>query len=317
MARPRLAARGCCCAACEPGAYPRGGRVHLRLWAAERLADAVRRRQPGRCAVDDLLRAGARRQGRPRRRPALAAAGHRHAQAGQGRADRARGRPVRVLAGRRPAARRHGSGSVPAPRSAPAARCCPGARIGKRAEIAAGSGVVRRGARPVSAGPARRPCGSAGPAHRWPAAAAPRSPSLGAAPTALTSLLLGLLPVARPRCPVWLILGAVRAGTRHAGRRAAGALPACRWPPWPAGQLRAADPGSASGCSASACTAGHYPVHSRVGWQAWTTERLMDMARIAAVPAVRQPVHAGVAARCSVRRSVGGWRRRRCWRCPR
>ena len=36
--RPR-AGRGCCCAGVQPGSHPRGGGVHLRLWAAERLAE--------------------------------------------------------------------------------------------------------------------------------------------------------------------------------------------------------------------------------------------------------------------------------------
>ena len=49
--RPRVAARahgawrprapGCSCAASVPGRYPRGGGVHVRLWAAEQLADAA------------------------------------------------------------------------------------------------------------------------------------------------------------------------------------------------------------------------------------------------------------------------------------
>src|SRR5207249_7139560 len=30
--------------------------------------------------------------------------------------------------------------------------------------------------------------------------------------------------------------------------------------------------------------AGHHPVHGRVAWQAWTTERLMSMARVVLFP---------------------------------
>ena len=34
-------APGCCCAGSRPGDHPRGGKVHLRLWLAERLADEL------------------------------------------------------------------------------------------------------------------------------------------------------------------------------------------------------------------------------------------------------------------------------------
>ena len=37
----RRPAPGSCCAGSSPGDYPRGGRVHLRLWLAERLADEL------------------------------------------------------------------------------------------------------------------------------------------------------------------------------------------------------------------------------------------------------------------------------------
>ena len=36
----RCCAHGCCCRFSEPGTYRRGGAVHLRVWLAERLADA-------------------------------------------------------------------------------------------------------------------------------------------------------------------------------------------------------------------------------------------------------------------------------------
>ena len=39
--RCRAPAPGCCCAASRPGDYPRGGKVHLRLWLAERIADEL------------------------------------------------------------------------------------------------------------------------------------------------------------------------------------------------------------------------------------------------------------------------------------
>ena len=68
----------------RPGRYPRGGSVHLRLWSAEAVRRSGGGREPRRRAVDRLLRAGARRQGRPGRRPARAAAGHGPAHPRQG-----------------------------------------------------------------------------------------------------------------------------------------------------------------------------------------------------------------------------------------
>ena len=64
--------------------------------------------EPGRRALDRVLRPRARREGRPRRRPAHAAAGDRHAHDGPWCVDRARGGPGRLLDRRRPAARRPG-----------------------------------------------------------------------------------------------------------------------------------------------------------------------------------------------------------------
>ena len=78
-------------------------------------------RQPGRRPLGALLRAGARGQGRPGRRPALAAAGHGTALPRQGVCHRARGRPHRPLARRRRAARRAGPGRRGRHASAPAA----------------------------------------------------------------------------------------------------------------------------------------------------------------------------------------------------
>ena len=61
-----------------------------------------RRGEPGRCAVDGVLRAGAGQQGRQGRRSALGTAGNRHAHAGPPQFDRARGGPLRALGRRRP-----------------------------------------------------------------------------------------------------------------------------------------------------------------------------------------------------------------------
>ena len=81
-----------------------------------------RRHQPGQRAVGALLRPGPRREDRPGRPAALAAAGDRAADAGPGRQRGAGGGSVRVVDRRRPRPHRRRSGSVPAPRWAPAAR---------------------------------------------------------------------------------------------------------------------------------------------------------------------------------------------------
>ena len=58
---------------------------------------------------------------------------------------------------------------------------------------------------------------------------------------------------------------------------------------------------------------GYHPVRSRVGWQLWATERLMDAARNYLFPIYASLLTPSVAARCSGRRSVAAPRsRRRC-----
>ncbi|EUA86625.1 AMP-binding enzyme family protein [Mycobacterium ulcerans str. Harvey] len=88
-----------------PGSYPRGGSVHLRVWCAERLAEASGPKTwPG--PVAGLLRPRAGRRHRQGRRPAGDAAGHRSTDGGAPQRDRARGGPVRTLDRRRPVSRR-------------------------------------------------------------------------------------------------------------------------------------------------------------------------------------------------------------------
>ena len=164
--------RGSCSPGCEPGDYPRGGAVHLRMWLADQIAHQVDAVGLAGRPVGVVLRPRARREDRRGRRPAHAAAGHRHADDRRPRRDRARGRPRRhwidgdvVRIGRV----RIGAGSTIGARST----LLPGARIGKGAEIAPGSAVFGR----VPAG--QRWAGS--PAERvGPAAPDPRSRRPGA-----------------------------------------------------------------------------------------------------------------------------------------
>ena len=127
-ASPR-SAPGSCCAASSPGRYPRGGSVHLRLWLAERLADARRRGQPRRRPLDHVLRPRARRQGRPRRRPAHACRRSPAAHARRGLLGRARGRPA-------PA-----TGSTATCCTSAASASAPSAAVGARSTLVPGRGV--------------------------------------------------------------------------------------------------------------------------------------------------------------------------------
>ena len=204
---------GCCCSArpggsaiaaggarlllrgVRPGSYPRGGAVHLRLWAAERLAElsgatCARRRvlarpaTPGRSArkigpdVDlhsrrrspGMLKLGRRRGGRARGRPVAATgstATRAHRQ-GQGRRRRRGRHPQHAVPGR---PGRQGR------RDRRRARPCTGAVPAGQRWAGAPAQPGRQGA----ARPGRRPGRRA--RARWVAA------------TASTALLLGLMPV--------------------------------------------------------------------------------------------------------------------------
>ena len=109
----------------QPGTYRRGGSVHLRVWFAERLAEASGAREPGRGAVAGVLRPRAGRRYRQGRRPALDAAGHGVADA---RDTAARSNPKWTCAGTGSTGTRSTSArsrSATTRRSAPGPRCCP------------------------------------------------------------------------------------------------------------------------------------------------------------------------------------------------
>ena len=90
----------------RPGSYPRGGSVHVRLWAADPARRAVRRDGRLRRVVDHPLRPRARREDRQRRRPALRTARDRPAQDRARRGRGAGGGPGRLLGRRRRRAHR-------------------------------------------------------------------------------------------------------------------------------------------------------------------------------------------------------------------
>ena len=165
----------------EPGDYPRGGAVHLRMWLADQIAHQVDAVGLAGRPVGDELRPRARREDRRGRRPAHAAARHRHAHDRRPRRDRARGRPRRLLDRRRRRAHRPGAHRRRARRSARAARCCraPGSARAPRSRRARRSSAACPSGQRWAGSPAER-IGPAAPAGRRAAPAAPA----GSSPTA-------------------------------------------------------------------------------------------------------------------------------------
>jgi non-ribosomal peptide synthetase-like protein len=284
----------------RPGRHPRGGSVHVRIWAAERLAQmsgatgiagaawtSRYARLLGARIGDDVdlhtappvtglltIKRGAAVE------PEVDLAGH------WVEGDVLHVGRIRIGAGARIGAR---------------STLMPGARIGKHADVAPGTtvrGTVRAGreaaalrlpAPPVPAAPGRRAdtpsdaelartgLTAAGGALLPTAAGGTARPSRATAPRSrawvaaygLTSTVLGLLPflAAAPGLLVvavswWLLPLAVVASL---ATYALLVLVSVR-------------------LLALGLVEGRHAVHSRVGWQAWTTERLMGLARIALYP---------------------------------
>ena len=161
----------------------------------------------------------------------------------------------------------------------------PGARIGPDAEIAPGSAVFGRvrsgqlwaGSPAVRA--ARAEFGLAGPSVR------PISRRLGGGLRRSSAIAFGLLPI------LAFALGRRRGrvgDARRTRRRHRGAVRGCRG--WSPATLVAGvvlgwrDRGRRCGCWRSGWRRGIHPVRSRVGWQAWSTERLLDSARTLLFP---------------------------------
>ena len=157
----------------------------------------------------------------------------------------------------------------------------PGARIGKGAEVAAGStvsGAIPAGQR-WAGSPARR-AGKSGVV--WPSTRPARSRFWTLA-YGMTSLLLGLLP-AVAALPALLVVAAGAAGTAAPAQALSGALlmvaPATvayllTYAALVLAGVRLLGIGMAEG---------FHPVHSPTGLQVWATERLMGMARTGLFP---------------------------------
>lgn len=152
----------------------------------------------------------------------------------------------------------------------------PGAVVGKNADVAAGSGVIGKvknkqfwkGSPAVKSGRVR---------HPWPDHRPPRAP-LWVLVYGLTSLVLGALPLAALAGGLAVIGYAVR----DTATVADAVLPALLWVPVAtlvALLIYAALTVALVRILAVGLREGYHPVRSRIGWQLWATERLMDGAR--------------------------------------
>ncbi|MET0237734.1 MAG: Pls/PosA family non-ribosomal peptide synthetase [Kibdelosporangium sp.] len=258
----------------KPGTYRRGSGVHLRLWAAERVAAMSGvANLSGAPWITYYARALGAKIGRGADLHSLPPVTG-MLKLGKGSAvepevdlsghwmdgDRLHIGKIRI-----------GAGATIGARST----LFPGARIGKRAEIAPGSaveGAVRPGQRWAGA-----PAARAGKANRsWPSVRAPRKLSWVIA-YGITSLLMGMFPILGA-VPGLLVIAAFLDGGLS------GALLAVPLATVTAMASFAALVLVSVRLLGIGLRAGHHPVHSRIGWQAWATERLMDLSRILLFP---------------------------------
>ncbi|MGD9622412.1 MAG: Pls/PosA family non-ribosomal peptide synthetase [Mycolicibacterium sp.] len=152
----------------------------------------------------------------------------------------------------------------------------PGAVVGRNADVAPGSGVVGKvknrqywkGSPAVKSGKAR---------HPWPDHRPPRAP-VWVAMYGITSVLLGALPLAALAAGLTVIGWAVR-GTASVSAAVAPMLVWVAPATVTALLVYAALTVLAVRLLAIGLREGYHPVRSRSGWQLWATERLMDAAR--------------------------------------
>ncbi|MEC3978693.1 Pls/PosA family non-ribosomal peptide synthetase [Amycolatopsis sp. H20-H5] len=259
----------------RPGSYPRGGNVHLRLWTAEKLAEfsgadsvagaswmtTYARALGAKIGKDVDLHSpppvtGMLKLGRGAAiEPEVDLSGH------WVDGDLVHIGKIRIGADTRIGAR---------------STLFPGARVGKGAQIAAGSTV--RGVVPPGQHWAGSPAAkTVKESLRWPASRPPRT-RFWSSVYGATSVALGLLP-AVAALPGVAILGSAVAGSATLGAALGQALvfvPLATLAYFGTYALlvlvgvRALSVGMVEG---------YHPIHGRVAWQVWATERLMGMAR--------------------------------------
>ena len=259
----------------QPGTYRRGGHVHLRIWAAERLADASGAENLAGApwlvyyarALGATVGKGVDLHSSPPVTGFLTL-GHRSSI-----------EPEVDLSGHWIDGDLLHVGEIAVGNDATVGArttLLPGAVVGKNADVAAGSAVIGKvkngqywkGSPAVKSGKAR---------HPWPEQRPPRA--LGwVAVYGVTSVLLGGLPL--------VALGAGLAvigwGIRDSVTLASAVLPALAWTPAAtvvALLVYALCTVVAVRLLSIGLRDGYHPVRSRSGWQLWATERLMDAAR--------------------------------------
>ncbi|GAA2828672.1 non-ribosomal peptide synthetase [Kitasatospora paracochleata] len=258
----------------KPGTYPRGGSVHLRLWTAERLAEASGADELSGAWLIRYARALGAKVGEDvdlHTLPPLTGL----LKLGKGSAvenevdlsgywldgDRLEIGPIRI-----------GSGAVIGTRST----LFPGARVGKRAEVAPGSGVT--GHVPTGQRWGGAPAVKIGKAERgWPKQR-PHRTTFWAAVYGATGFGLALLPLLSA-VPALLIAGLFVHPGDDLPTALRGALLAVVPATLAYGLAYAALVLAAVRALSVGLRTGYHPLHGRVGWQAWTVSQLMDLAR--------------------------------------
>ncbi|MCT9002064.1 Pls/PosA family non-ribosomal peptide synthetase [Microbacterium memoriense] len=264
----------------RPGDYPRGGWVHVRLWLAEQIADQVDAvGLAGAPWIGSYARALGARIGTGVDLHALPPITG-MLEIGDGAAIEPEvdlsgywidGDVVRIGGIRIGADATIGSRSTLAP----------GTRIGRRAEIAPGSAVFGRvrADQTWAGSPAERTGGRSG---EWPTERAP-APTRWLWAYALSAVFLALVPIvsfaAGGLVVAQGVIGADSLGTALGGAflwLVPGVLVT--------GLVYAATVVVSVRLLAIRLDEGTHPVRSRVGWQAWATERLLDSARTVLFP---------------------------------
>jgi non-ribosomal peptide synthetase-like protein len=264
----------------KPGRYPRGGHVHVRLWAAENLADAAGAANlAGAPWIAYYARALGAKIGRGIDLHTLPPV--------TGMFTMGRGASIEPevdLSGYWIDGDHLHLGTVTVGAEAVVgtrSTLLPGTEIGRNAEIAAGSAVsgkVPAGER-WSGSPAAR-LGKA--RHPWPEERPARAPwwvlAYGAA-----SVVMSLLPLAAAAAAI-VVLGRAVSGTATLGDAAVQALWAVPAMTLVGFVVLAALTLIGVRLLGLGIRPGHFPVRSRIGWQVWATERLLDSARTLLFP---------------------------------
>jgi amino acid adenylation domain-containing protein len=291
----------------KPGRYARGGGVHLRLWAAERLAEFSGATSLTGAWLVRYARALGARIGEDvdlHSLPPVTGL----LRLGRGAAvesevdlsgywldgDRLEIGTVKV-----------GAHSVVGTRS----MLLPGARVGKRAEVAPGSAVTGRiptgqrwsGAPAVKLGKAKR---------NWPKER-PRRGTSWRVLYSLTGVALSLLPVPAGGAALLVARAFITPDAPLTGAALA-LVPATL----AFGLTYALLLVVAVRLLNLGLREGTYPTHSRTGWQAWTVTQLMDRSRETLFPLYAGDWSRRCGCGCSGCASGGEPRCPRCWRCP-